>query len=48
MLNAIDCGHLQRESMSPYVKDIAKVQMWCAWAVVNLGEATFAAVITTH
>jgi len=24
-----------------YVPDIAKVQMWCAWAEVLLGEASF-------
>jgi len=24
-----------------YVKDIAKVQMWCAFAETNLGEAAF-------
>jgi hypothetical protein len=24
-----------------YVRDIAKVQIWCAWAEANLGEATF-------
>jgi hypothetical protein len=24
-----------------YVHDIAKVQIWCAWAEVNLGEALF-------
>jgi hypothetical protein len=24
-----------------YVQDIAKVQMWCAWAEVVLGEASF-------
>ena len=24
-----------------YVEDIAKVQMWCAWAEVVLGEASF-------
>jgi hypothetical protein len=24
-----------------YVKDIAKVQIWCAWAEVLLGEASF-------
>lgn len=24
-----------------YVRDIAKVQIWCAFAEVNLGEATF-------
>jgi hypothetical protein len=26
-----------------YVPDVAKVQIWCAWAEVNLGEAAFAA-----
>lgn len=25
----------------PYVKDIAKVQVWCAWAETLLGEASF-------
>jgi len=25
-----------------YVKDVAKVQIWCAFAEVNLGEAVFA------
>ncbi|MEW6747541.1 MAG: hypothetical protein AB1486_32820 [Planctomycetota bacterium] len=25
-----------------YVTNIAKVQIWCAWAEVNLGEAAFA------
>jgi hypothetical protein len=24
-----------------YVQDIVKVQIWCAWAEVNLGEASF-------
>jgi hypothetical protein len=24
-----------------YVKDVAKVQIWCAWAEVLLGEASF-------
>ena len=24
-----------------YIHDIAKVQIWCAWAEVNLGEASF-------
>jgi hypothetical protein len=24
-----------------YVHDIAKVQIWCAWAEVNLGETSF-------
>ena len=25
-----------------YVHDVAKVQIWCAWAEVLLGEASFA------
>jgi len=25
-----------------YINDVAKVQMWCAWAEVVLGEASFA------
>ena len=28
-----------------YIHDVAKVQMWCAWAEVVLGEAPFAAPI---
>jgi hypothetical protein len=24
-----------------YIHDIAKVQIWCAWAEVNLGQASF-------
>jgi hypothetical protein len=24
-----------------YIKDVTKVQMWCAFAESNLGEATF-------
>ena len=28
-----------------YINDVAKVQMWCAWAEVVLGEAPFAAPI---
>ena len=28
-----------------YIHDVAKVQMWCAWAGVVLGEAPFAAPI---
>ena len=26
----------------PYVKDVARVQIWCAFAETSLGEATFA------
>ena len=28
-------------ALPAYVEDIAKVQMWCAWAEVVLGEASF-------
>jgi hypothetical protein len=28
-----------------YVKDIAKVQVWCSWAETLLGETTFDAII---
>ncbi len=31
-----------------YVQDIAKVQMWCAWAEVVLGEAPFDKVVKAH
>ena len=34
--------HEKREVMVPsYVRDIAKVQVYCAWAEVILGEASF-------
>jgi hypothetical protein len=29
-------------TLPTYIPDIAKVQMWCAWAEVVLGEASFA------
>jgi hypothetical protein len=29
-------------ALPAYIADIAKVQMWCAWAEVVLGEAPFA------
>ncbi len=29
-------------TLPPYIKDVAKVQIWCAYAEVLLGEATFA------
>ncbi|MGH7480007.1 MAG: hypothetical protein ACREJ8_10555, partial [Candidatus Methylomirabilales bacterium] len=35
-------------SVPAYVPDIAKVQMWCAWAVVVLGEAPFDKVVKAH
>jgi len=28
-------------TLPSYIKDVAKVQIWCAWAEVLLGEATF-------
>ena len=28
-------------TLPEYVRDIAKVQIWCAWAEANLGEASF-------
>jgi len=31
-----------------YVQDIAKVQMWCAWAEVVLGEAPFDKPVKAH
>jgi hypothetical protein len=30
-----------------YVKDVAKVQIWCAWAEALLGEASFSKAIKT-
>jgi hypothetical protein len=33
---------LEKEiTLPPYVKDVAKVQIYCAWAEVVLGEASF-------
>ena len=34
-------------TLPPYVHDIAKIQIWCAWAEALLGEASFAAPIQT-
>src|SRR5438477_9353135 len=35
-------GKVNRQITLPsYIKDVAKVQIWCAWAEVLLGEATF-------
>lgn len=31
-----------------YITDIARVQMWCAWAEVVLGEASFAHPVMAH
>jgi hypothetical protein len=30
-------------TLPAYIRDVAKVQMWCAWAEVVLGEASFSA-----
>ena len=35
-------------TLPAYVTDVAKVQIWCAWAETNLGEAPFGAAITTN
>ena len=29
-------------TLPAYIQDVAKVQMWCSWAEVVLGEASFA------
>jgi len=31
----------KRIVLPPFVKDVAKVQIWCAWAETLLGEASF-------
>ncbi|HEU4340565.1 MAG TPA: hypothetical protein VFU31_03250 [Candidatus Binatia bacterium] len=39
---AIKGDKMNRKIVLPaYIKDIAKVQMWCAFAETNLGEASF-------
>ena len=35
-------------TLPAYVTDVAKVQIWCSFAEVNLGEAAFGAPITTN
>src|SRR5262245_50660700 len=37
-----------RITLPAHVPDVAKVQMWCAWAEVVLGEAPFAAPIVAN
>jgi hypothetical protein len=35
-------GKFNRQiALPPYIRDVAKVQIWCAWAETLLGEATF-------
>lgn len=39
----------QRDIVLPkYIKNVAKVQIWCSFAEVNLGEATFAKAVKTN
>lgn len=33
-------------TLPSYIKDVAKVQIWCAWAEVLLGETTFDQVLS--
>lgn len=42
-------GDKQNKSivLPAYVKDVAKVQIWCAWAEALLGEASFSKAIKT-
>ena len=35
-------------TLPAYITDVAKVQIWCAWAEVNLGEAAFDSPLTTQ
>jgi len=40
--NLIGGDKVRKEiTLPPYVKDVAKVQIYCAWAEVVLGEASF-------
>lgn len=35
-------------TLPSYITDVAKVQIWCAWAEVVLGETTFDTTLTTR
>ena len=35
-------------TLPAYVPDVTKVQIWCAWAETNLGEASFERTVTTQ
>jgi hypothetical protein len=35
-------------TLPSYISDVAKVQIWCAWAEANLGEAAFDSRIRTN
>lgn len=37
---------INRQIVLPsYIKDVAKVQVWCSWAEANLGEASFEKIV---
>jgi hypothetical protein len=36
----------QQITLPAYIKDVAKVQIWCAWAETLLGETTFDQVLS--
>ena len=38
-----DDKYNQTITLPPYIKDVAKVQIWCSWAEALLGEASFPA-----
>ena len=40
-LNIKNDGYNKSITLPAYVKDVAKVVIWCAFAEVNLGEASF-------
>jgi hypothetical protein len=35
-------------TLPSFISDVASIQIWCAWAEANLGEASFDRAITTH
>ncbi|MBY0503078.1 MAG: hypothetical protein K2X03_04160 [Bryobacteraceae bacterium] len=37
----IKAGEKRQVILPPYIKDVVKVQVYCAWAEVLLGEASF-------
>jgi hypothetical protein len=39
-------GYNKSITLPPYVKDVAKVVIWCAFAEANLGEASFKAPVS--
>jgi hypothetical protein len=38
----------QQITLPAYIKDVAKVQIYCAWAEVVLGEAAFETTVSTN